>query len=80
MFGLRYLPSSIRYSRLSIASTIPLRRHPRRHKNITCEKWPRGNWVFPRLKNNSVNILEDAVVDLAQKTFECDFVQACNWG
>ncbi len=39
-----------------------------------------GNWVFPRLKNNSVNILEDSVVNLARKTFDCDFVQACNWG
>jgi hypothetical protein len=39
-----------------------------------------GKFIFPRLSDNNVNVLDDAIVAMAQKTFGCDFVQACHWG
>jgi hypothetical protein len=39
-----------------------------------------GKLVFPRLKNDSVDLLDDSVVNLAREAFDCDFVQACSWG
>lgn len=39
-----------------------------------------GKFIFPRLRNNSVNVLDDSVVALARKAFNCDFIQACDWG
>jgi hypothetical protein len=39
-----------------------------------------GKFIFPRLKDNGVNVLDDSVITLARKTFNCDFVQACDWG
>jgi hypothetical protein len=39
-----------------------------------------GKWLFPRLKDNRIQILDKSVIDLAQSTFETDFVEACNWG
>jgi hypothetical protein len=39
-----------------------------------------GKFVFPRLKEGSVNVLADSVVVLARTVFDCAFVQACEWG
>lgn len=39
-----------------------------------------GKFLFPRLKNRSVNVLDDSVISLARKAFDTDFVQACHWG
>jgi hypothetical protein len=39
-----------------------------------------GKFLFPRLKNNSVNVLDDSIISLARTAFGIDFVQACNWG
>lgn len=39
-----------------------------------------GKFVFPRLKEGSVNVLADSVVVLARTVFDRDFVQVCNWG
>jgi hypothetical protein len=39
-----------------------------------------GKFLFPLLKNKTVNVLDDSVVSLARKVFGCDFVQACDWG
>lgn len=39
-----------------------------------------GNFIFPRLKDGSVNVLADSIVALTQAEFDCDFVQACQWG
>jgi hypothetical protein len=39
-----------------------------------------GKFVFPRLRNGSVNVLNDSILTLARKSFGCDFMQACNWG
>jgi hypothetical protein len=39
-----------------------------------------GKFVFPRLKEGSVDLLDDSVVNLAREAFACDFLQACCWG
>jgi hypothetical protein len=39
-----------------------------------------GKFIFPRLRDNGVNVLDDSVVTLARNAFNCDFVQACDWG
>ncbi|MEZ6062993.1 MAG: hypothetical protein R3C19_21820 [Planctomycetaceae bacterium] len=39
-----------------------------------------GKFVFPRLKDGSVDVLADSVIDLARAAFDCDFIQACDWG
>jgi hypothetical protein len=40
-----------------------------------------GKFVFPRIKEDqSVNLLDESIVDLARGTFGVDFVQACDWG
>lgn len=39
-----------------------------------------GKFIFPRLRNNTVNVLDDSILALARKAFGADFVQACNWG
>jgi hypothetical protein len=39
-----------------------------------------GKFIFPRLRNGTVNVLSDSIVELAQKSFGCEFVQACDWG
>jgi hypothetical protein len=39
-----------------------------------------GKWIFPRLKDNSINVLDQSIIDLARTTFGIDFVEACNWG
>jgi hypothetical protein len=39
-----------------------------------------GKFVFPLLKNGGLNLLNDAIVTLARKTFSKEFVQACLWG
>ncbi len=39
-----------------------------------------GKFIFPRLRNESVDILDDSILDLARKSFGSDFVQACHWG
>jgi hypothetical protein len=45
-----------------------------------------GKQLFPRLpgdriqlKENRIQILDKAVIELAESTFETDFVEACNW-
>jgi hypothetical protein len=45
-----------------------------------------GKWLFPRLTGNpteiketGIRILNQSTIDLAQKAFETDFVEACNW-
>jgi hypothetical protein len=38
-----------------------------------------GKFLFPLLKDKTVNVLDDSVVSLARKVFGCDFVQACYW-
>ncbi|HEV2455456.1 MAG TPA: hypothetical protein VGY98_14425 [Verrucomicrobiae bacterium] len=39
-----------------------------------------GKLIFPRLNSGGVNLLDDSVVCLAQRAFNCEFVQACDWG
>lgn len=39
-----------------------------------------GKFLFPRLKNNGVNVLDDSILMMAKKAFGCDFVQGCLWG
>jgi len=39
-----------------------------------------GKFIFPRLRHNGINVLDDSIVTLARKAFDCDFVQACEWG
>jgi hypothetical protein len=39
-----------------------------------------GKFVFPRASAGSVSVLSDSVVNLAQKIFGHEFVQACHWG
>jgi hypothetical protein len=39
-----------------------------------------GKLLFPRLKGNHINVLNDSIVALAREVFNCDFVQACDWG
>ena len=39
-----------------------------------------GKFLFPLLRNNSLNLLDDSIVQSARKTFGGDFVQACQWG
>jgi hypothetical protein len=39
-----------------------------------------GKFLFPRLRNESVNILDDSIIALARTVFGSDFVQACDWG
>jgi hypothetical protein len=39
-----------------------------------------GKFVFPRVKDKGVNLLEESIVNLATATFGTDFVQACSWG
>jgi hypothetical protein len=39
-----------------------------------------GKFIFPRLRNGGVNVLDESIVTLARKAFNCDFVQACDWG
>lgn len=39
-----------------------------------------GKFVFPRLRNESINVLDDSILALARKAFDTDFVQACDWG
>lgn len=38
-----------------------------------------GKFLFPLLKDETVNVLDNSVVSLARKVFGCDFVQACYW-
>jgi len=39
-----------------------------------------GKWLYPRLKGDDLALLDPAVTDLARRTFETDFVEACSWG
>jgi hypothetical protein len=39
-----------------------------------------GKFLFPRLRDNYINVLDDSIVAMARDVFGCDFVQACNWG
>jgi hypothetical protein len=39
-----------------------------------------GKFVFPRLKEGTVEVLADSVIDLARVVFDCNLVQACTWG
>lgn len=39
-----------------------------------------GKFIFPRLRDHGVNTLDDSIVTLARRAFNCDFVQACDWG
>jgi hypothetical protein len=39
-----------------------------------------GNFIFPRLRDHGVNVLDESVVNLARNVFDSEFVQACNWG
>ncbi len=39
-----------------------------------------GNWVYPRMKNDSVAPLDPSVTRLAAEIFGTSFVEACSWG
>jgi hypothetical protein len=39
-----------------------------------------GKFIFPRVKDKSVNLMQESIVNLAKTTFGTEFVQACNWG
>jgi hypothetical protein len=39
-----------------------------------------GKFLFPLLRDNQVNVLNDSTVAIAREAFGCDFVQACDWG
>ena len=39
-----------------------------------------ANNTLQILRDGSVNVLNDSILTLAQKSFGCDFIQACHWG
>ena len=39
-----------------------------------------GKWLYPRLRDGAVNLLDQRAADLARQVFEGDFVEACEWG
>jgi hypothetical protein len=38
-----------------------------------------GKWLYPRLKNNGVDVLDQAVVNAATDIFGTAFIEACLW-
>src|SRR5262245_4086162 len=39
-----------------------------------------GKWLFPQMRDNSLDLLPASVVDAAQRTFAIRFAQGCHWG
>lgn len=39
-----------------------------------------GNWLFPEMKDNSLDLLPTPVVDAAHKALSARFNQGCHWG
>jgi len=39
-----------------------------------------GKWVFPQMKDNTLDLLPASVVEAAQKAFAVRFAQGCCWG